>query len=75
MMASFGVTGEVQNINPDEIELIENHKFEEINTYFLEKFKFKFKDTRSLIKSLDEKPKKLVEEELMNVRMKKFLNI
>ena len=31
---SFGVTGEVHNINPEEIELIEKHKFEEINTIF-----------------------------------------
>ena len=35
---SFGVTGEVHNINPEEIELIEKHKFEEINTIFLAKF-------------------------------------
>ena len=25
---SFGATGEVHNINPEEIELIEKHKFE-----------------------------------------------
>ena len=31
---SFGVTGEVENINPEDIEQIENHKFEEIKTIF-----------------------------------------
>ena len=34
----FGVTGEVQNINPDEIELIENHKFDVINNIFWRKY-------------------------------------
>ena len=55
---SFGVTGEVHNINPEEIELIEKHKFEEINTIFWRNSKLNFKDTRSLIASLDEKPSK-----------------
>ena len=31
---NFGVTGEVQSINIDDIELIENHKFETINNIF-----------------------------------------
>ena len=55
---SFGVTGEVHNINPEEIELIEKHKFEEINTIFWRNSKLNFKDTKSLIASLDEKPTK-----------------
>ena len=55
---SFGVTGEVQNINTDEIELIENHKFEEINTIFWRNSNLDFRNKNSLIASLDEKPKK-----------------
>ena len=55
---SFGVTGEVQNINTDEIELIENHKFEEINTIFWRNSDLDFRNKNSLIASLDEKPKK-----------------
>ena len=31
---NFGVTGEVQSINIDDIELIENHKFETINNIY-----------------------------------------
>ena len=31
---SFGITGDCKEINPDEIELLENHKFETINTLF-----------------------------------------
>ncbi len=55
---TFGITGEVQNINPDDIELIENHKFELINSIFWRNSELEFSNTNSLIKSLDEKPKK-----------------
>ncbi len=54
----FGITGEVQNINPDHIELIENHKFEEIKTIYWRNSKINFKNTKSLISSLDERPGK-----------------
>ncbi len=55
---NFGVTGEVQNINPDDIELIENHKFEKINNIFWRNSELNFVNKNSLIKSLDEKPRK-----------------
>ena len=55
---TFGITGEVQNINPDDIELIENHKFELINSIFWRNSELEFSNTNSLIKSLDEKPNK-----------------
>ena len=50
---NFGVTGEVQNINIDDIELIENHKFEEINTIFWRNSELDFRNTKSLIASLE----------------------
>ena len=55
---SFGVTGEVQSINPDDIELIENHKFEQINNIFWRNSDLNFMSKKKLINSLDEKPKK-----------------
>ncbi len=55
---TFGITGEVQALNPDDIELIENHKFELINNIFWRNSELNFNNTNSLIQSLDEKPKK-----------------
>ncbi len=55
---NFGVTGEVQNINSEDIELIENHKFEEINNIFWRNSQLNFTNTETLINSLDEKPDK-----------------
>ncbi len=55
---NFGVTGEVQNINSDDIELIENHKFEIINSIFWRNADLDFSSSENLIKSLDEKPSK-----------------
>ena len=54
---NFGITGEVQNINPDDVDQIENHKFEEITNIYWRNSNLEFKNTDSLIKSLDEKPK------------------
>ena len=51
----FGITGEVENINSEDIELIENHKFEEINNIFWRNSKLNFTNTKTLINS-DEKP-------------------
>ena len=31
---SFGITGECSQINPEEVELLENHEFNEINIFF-----------------------------------------
>ena len=55
---NFGITGEVQSINPDDIELIENHKFEAINNIFWRNSELDFSNSKNLINSLDEKPKK-----------------
>tara|TARA_Y100000591_G_scaffold88213_1_gene74380 strand:- start:679 stop:3171 length:2493 start_codon:yes stop_codon:yes gene_type:complete len=55
---TFGITGEVKEINSDDIELIENHKFEEINTIFWRNSNINFKNKKSLIDSLEEKPTK-----------------
>ncbi len=54
----FGVTGEVENINPDDISLIENHKFEEINTIFWRNSNLNFNNSKTLTASLEEKPGK-----------------
>ena len=55
---SFGVTGECKEINAEEIDLLENHKFEEIQTLFWRNSDLNFDNASSLIKSLDKKPKK-----------------
>ncbi len=55
---NFGITGEVRGINTEEIELIENHKFEEINNIFWRNSELDFSNKNSLVKSLDEKPKR-----------------
>ena len=55
---SFGVTGEVQSINPEEIQLIENHNFEMISSIFWRNSELNFSNTKSLIQSLEEKPSK-----------------
>ena len=34
LMMGAGITGDCKNINAEEVELIENHKFEEIKTLF-----------------------------------------
>ena len=55
---SFGITGDCKAINPDEIELLENHKFETINTLFWRNTDLDFTSSSNLIKSLDKKPNK-----------------
>ncbi len=54
---SFGITGECDKISSDEVELIENHKFEEIRTLFWRNSDLDFNNASNLIKSLDQKPK------------------
>ena len=39
---NFGITGDCKEISAEEVDLLENHKFEEIRTTILEKSKFKF---------------------------------
>ena len=54
---TFGITGEFQKISPDDIELIENHKFESINSIFWRNSELDFSSARNLISSLDKRPK------------------
>jgi len=53
---SFGITGECKELSPEEVDLIENHKFENIKTLFWRNTNLNFNNPVSLIKSLDEKP-------------------
>ncbi len=53
---SFGITGQCREITPEEVELLENHKFEEINFLFWRNSNLNFNSPSLLIKSLDEKP-------------------
>ena len=55
---SFGITGECGEISPEEIELLETHKIDDINTIFWRNPNLNFKNGQSLIKSLEEKPNK-----------------
>ena len=54
----FGITGDCNQINPDEIEFLEKHNFPEIQNIFWRNSNLNFNSKISLINSLDEKPKK-----------------
>ena len=55
---SFGVTGLCKELNADEINLLENHKFEEVQSIFWRNSNLNFDNPYTLIKSLDEKPQR-----------------
>ena len=55
---SFGITGECKEINAEEVDLLESHKFEEIQSLFWRNFNLNFNNPLSLIKSLEQKPEK-----------------
>ncbi len=55
---SFGITGDCGEISAEEIELLENHKIDEIHTIFWRNPNLNFKNGDILIKSLEEKPNK-----------------
>ncbi|MDC2990791.1 helicase-related protein [Candidatus Pelagibacter sp.] len=55
---SFGITGQCGIISPENVELLENHKFEEISYLFWRNSNLNFNNSTSLIRSLDEKPHK-----------------
>ncbi len=55
---SFGITGDCKEINAEEVNLLENHKFEEIQSIFWRNSSLNFNNPSTLIKSLDEKPNK-----------------
>ena len=54
----FGITGDCSEISPDETEIIEKHKFPEIQNIFWRNSNLKFNNKISLLKSLDEEPNK-----------------
>ena len=53
---NFGITGDCKEISAEEVELLENHKFEEIKILFWRNSNLNFNNSLSLIKSLEEKP-------------------
>ena len=55
---SFGITGESGKINAEDIDLIENHKFEDVRTLFWRNTNLNFSNSTNLLKSLEEKPNK-----------------
>ena len=55
---NFGITGECKEINADEVDLLENHKFEEIQSLFWRNSNLNFESPFKLLKSLEEKPNK-----------------
>ena len=55
---SFGLTGDCDEISPEEIELLENHNFPEIQHIFWRNSNLIFNNKDSLLKSLEEKPNK-----------------
>ena len=56
---SFGITGQCKEINSEEVDLLEKHKFEEIQTLFWRNSNLNFNNSLSLIKSLDQRPQKI----------------
>ncbi len=55
---SFGITGDCGEISAEEIELLENHKIDEIHTIFWRNPNLNFENGDKLIKSLEERPSK-----------------
>ena len=55
---AFGITEDCGKINSEEVDLLENHKFEEIQSLFWRNSNLNFNNPFALIKSLDEKPNK-----------------
>ena len=55
---NFGITGDCKELSAEEVDLLENHKFEEIRTLFWRNSNLNFNNPYSLIKSLEEKPNK-----------------
>ncbi len=55
---NFGITGDCKDINAEEVNLLENHKFEDIQFLFWRNTNLNFNNPLALIKSLDERPYK-----------------
>ena len=54
---NFGITGECKEINAEEVNLIECHKFEEIQSIFWRNSDLNFDSPEILLRSLEKKPK------------------
>ena len=54
----FGTTGDCKDINADEVELLEKHKFDEIKTIFWRNSDLNFSSLNDLLSSLEVKPNK-----------------
>ncbi len=55
---NFGITGDCKEIGAEEVELLENHKFEEIQFLFWRNSSLNFNNPSVLLKSLEEKTDK-----------------
>ena len=55
---SFGITGQCKEINSEEVDLLEKHSFEKIQSLFWRNSNLNFNNASALIKTLDEKPSK-----------------
>ena len=55
---SFGITGDCKEIKAEEVDLLENHKFEEIRTLYWRNSNLDFNNSQSLIKSLEVRPQR-----------------
>ena len=55
---TFGITGNCKEISSEDVDLLENHRFENIQTIFWRNSNLNFNNPLSLIKSLDVKPNK-----------------
>ena len=53
---SFGVTGDCENLEPDEIERIENHKLDSIKFLYWRNSNLNFSSPENLVGSLESKP-------------------
>ena len=53
---TFGITGDCNEINSNDVELLEKHKFDEIHNIFWRNSNLNFNNWTALVKSLDEKP-------------------
>ena len=53
---NFGITGDCDKINSEEIENLETHNFEEIRSIYWRNNNLNFNNPESLLKSLDERP-------------------
>ena len=52
----FGISGQCKQINAEDVDLLENHKFEEISSVYWRNSNLNFNNPNMLLKSLEEKP-------------------